>query len=319
MGILLAAGHFQLFPDQASLFANDVDGLFFFLLTITAFFSILIAGLIVFFSVKYRRSVSPVRPPPPEKMWLELTWTILPLCICMVIFVWGARVFALAFHPPADALDIYVVGKQWMWKVQHPQGRREINELHIPAGRPVRLIMTSQDVIHDFFVPAFRVKQDVLPGRYTSEWFQATEPGEYHLFCAQYCGLSHADMIGTAVVMEPSKYAAWLAESPSGKSMTETGEALYRQFGCNACHGTKAPSLAGLFDSNVVLQNGQTVRADESYLRESILAPRAKIVSGYQTIMPTYKGQMSEEQLAQIIEYIKSLRAFREPEPEKKQ
>ena len=295
-----------------------MDALFFFLMGITAFFSILIAGLIVFFSFKYRRSVSPATKPRSEPMWLELTWTLIPLCISMVIFVWGASVFASAHYPPADAMDIYVVGKQWMWKAQHPQGRREINELHIPTGRPIRLIMTSQDVIHDFYIPAFRVKQDVLPGRYTSEWFEATEPGEYHLFCAQYCGTSHADMIGTVVVMEPSKYAAWLAGSPTGQSMLESGEALYRQFGCNACHGTKAPTLAGLFDSIRKLENGQTVRADESYLRESILAPRAKVAVGYQTIMPTYKGQLNEEQLAQIIEYIKSLRAFHLPEPEKK-
>lgn len=314
----LAAGQFQLFPDQASTFAAHVDALFFFLLAITAFFSILIAGLIIYFSIRYRRSASSVPHTHGEPAWLELTWTIIPFCITMVIFVWGARLFALAFHPPADAMNIYVVGKQWMWKVQHPQGRREINDLHVPSGRAVRLIMTSQDVIHDFYIPAFRVKQDVLPGRYTSEWFEPTQPGEYHLFCAQYCGTSHADMIGTVFVLEPSKYAAWLAESSTGKSMGDTGETLYRQFGCNACHGTRAPTLAGLFRSTVKLENGQTVLADESYLRESILAPRAKIVSGYSTIMPTYKGQINEEQLSQIIEYIKSLRDFRAPEPENK-
>jgi cytochrome c oxidase subunit 2 len=302
---------FRLFPEQASTLSHQTDALFLFILSVSAFFSLLIAALIVLFAIKYRRSAGLAAHHEPQAMWLEIAWTAIPLGISMVMFGWGSKVYFNAHRPPSDAMDIHVVGKQWMWKVQHPQGRREINELHVPLGRSIRLIMISQDVIHDLYIPAFRVKQDVLPGRYTTEWFNATKAGEYHLFCAQFCGNAHAEMIGRVVVMEPSQYNDWLRGAGREETVLQAGERLYREFGCNTCHGVKAPTLAGLYGSQVKLQNGSTVAADESYLRESILYPSARVVAGYPTIMPTYKGQMSEDQLLQIIAYIKSLRESR--------
>jgi cytochrome c oxidase subunit II len=302
---------FQLFPDQASTIAPKVDALFFYLCAVTVFFTFLIFVLILFFAIKYRRKSDSDRPADihPSKI-LEIIWIVIPLLICVVMFVWGAIIFVNNSRPPADAMEINVVGKQWMWKIQHGDGQREINELHIPVGKPVKLIMTSQDVIHDFFVPAFRVKMDVIPGRYSTEWFEATKPGEYHLFCSQFCGTLHAAMIGKVVVMEPDKYQAWLAGTVIDETPTAAGEKLFAQFSCISCHSQRAPTMASLFGSDVkVYEDGvlKTVKADESYIRESIVDPNKKIVQGYQPLMPSFQGQMTEEQIYELIAYIKSL------------
>jgi cytochrome c oxidase subunit 2 len=303
---------FPLFPESASSIAGRVDALYFFLLAISAFFSLLIAGLIVFYAVKYhRRSPGAVGAAFHGGMILEITWTIVPLIITMVIFVWGASVFFAMTHPPDDALNIYVVGKQWMWKFQHLDGQREINELHVPVERNIRLIATSEDVIHDVFVPAFRLKVDVIPGRYVTLWFRATKPGRYHLFCAEYCGTKHSGMTGEVIVMAPADYQAWLSGGTPGGSLADAGQKLFADLACNTCHRPDAqgrgPVLDGLLGKTVSLQSGGTIVADEAYLRESILNPSAKVTAGYQPIMPTFQGLVSEDQLLQLIEYIKSL------------
>ncbi|MGE5245944.1 MAG: cytochrome c oxidase subunit II [Betaproteobacteria bacterium] len=305
---------YPLFPERASTMAGRVDALYFFLVGLSVFFSLLIAGLIVFYAIRYRRRTpDSIGAAAHGGLALELTWTIIPFIIVMVIFVWSASVFFAISTPPDETLNIYVVGKQWMWKFQHLDGQREINELHVPVGRPVKLIMTSEDVIHDVFIPAFRVKADVLPGRYTHEWFQATKPGRYHLFCAEYCGTRHSGMIGEVVVMEPSEYQAWLSGGAAEGSLASAGGKLFADLACNTCHRPDAqgrgPVLTGLFGTTVQLSNGGPVVADEAYVRESILNPAAKIVAGYQPIMPTFQGLVTEEQLLQLIEYVKSLKA----------
>jgi cytochrome c oxidase subunit II len=294
--------------------ATRVDALYFFLLAIATFFGLLIAVLIVYYAVKFhRRSPNAVGARIHGSMVLEVTWTVVPLLITMVIFVWGASVYFAMARPPDETLNIYVVGKQWMWKFQHLDGQREINELHVPVGRPVKLITTSEDVIHDFFVPAFRVKADVLPGRYVSIWFEPTKPGRYHLFCAEYCGTRHSGMIGEVVVMEPNEYEAWLSGGAAEGSLASVGAKLFQELACNTCHRPDAqgrgPVLDGLFGKTVTLQGGETVTADEAYVRESILMPSAKITAGFQPIMPTFQGLVTEEQLLALIEYIKSLQA----------
>ncbi len=303
-----------LFPEQASTIAGRVDALYFFLIAITVFFSVLIAGLIVFYAVRYRRrSPESVGETVHGAMALEITWTVIPFVIVMVMFVWSASIYFAMARPPNETLNIYVVGKQWMWKFQHLDGKREINELHVPVGRAVKLIMTSEDVIHDVYIPAFRIKQDVLPGRYTTEWFQATKPGRYHLFCAEYCGTRHSGMIGEVIVMEPAEYQAWLSGGAPEGSLADAGQKLFTDLACNTCHRPDAqgrgPVLTGLFGKTVQLQGGQTVVADEAYIRESIVNPAAKVVAGYQPIMPTFQGLVSEEGLLQLIEYVKTLKA----------
>jgi cytochrome c oxidase subunit II len=306
---------FTLFPEQASTMAGRVDALYFFLVGLSAFFSILIAGLIVYFAVKFRRrSPQAVGDRIHGGMALEITWTVLPLFMVLGIFVWGASVFFAMARPPDETINIYVVGKQWMWKFQHLDGQREIDELHVPVNRAVKLIMTSEDVIHDLFVPAFRIKADVLPGRYTSIWFQATKPGRYHLFCAEYCGTKHSGMIGAVVVMDPTEYQAWLSGGGPEGSLAEGGAKLFASLACNTCHRPDAqgrgPVLEGLFGKTVTLQSGETVTVDEAYVRESILNPSAKVAAGFQPIMPTFQGLVTEEQLLELIEYVKSLQAM---------
>jgi cytochrome c oxidase subunit 2 len=306
---------FSLFPEQASTMAGRVDALYFALVGISAFFSVLIAGLIVYFAIRYRRrSPDSVGAGIHGSLVLELAWSGLPFLITMGVFVWGASVFFAMSRPPDEALNIYVVGKQWMWKFQHLDGQREINELHVPVGRPVKMIMTSEDVIHDFFVPAFRVKADVIPGRYTSIWFQATKPGRYHLFCAEYCGTRHSGMIGQVVVMDPSEYQTWLSGGSPEGSLASAGAKLFADLACNTCHRPDAqgrgPVLEGLFGNSVTLQSGETLTVDEAYVRESILTPSARIAAGFQPIMPTFQGIVTEEQLLELIEYVKSLKAL---------
>jgi len=292
--------------------APRVDALYFFLLGVSGFFSLLIAGLIVYYAVRFRRRApDAIGARIAGGMVLEIGWTVIPLLITLVIFFWGASVFFAMARPPDDTLNVYVVGKQWMWKFQHLNGQREINELHVPLGRAVKLIMTSEDVIHDVFVPGFRVKADVIPGRFTQLWFQPTKPGRYHLFCAEYCGTKHSGMIGSVVVMEPAAFQEWLAGGPSLSPAAE-GEKLFQSLACITCHradsGARGPSLEGLFGRPVALSDGGTAVATPEYIRESILTPSAKVVAGYQPVMPTFQGQVTEEQILHIIEYLKTLR-----------
>jgi cytochrome c oxidase subunit 2 len=304
--------NFPFFPEQASAQAGQVDGIYFFMLAVTAFFSLLIATLIVVFAIKYRRRHrDEVGAAIHGSLVLELLWTIIPFLITMVMFAWGEKVFFDIYRPPAGAMEIYVVGKQWMWKAQHMDGMREINELHVPVGRPVKLIMGSEDVLHSFYIPSFRVKADVVPGRYNVLWFTATKPGRYHLFCAEYCGTKHSGMIGWVYAMEPNQFQAWLGGGNTSETPAAAGEKLFQDFACSSCHRddalARAPQLKGLFGKNVELQGGATVVADESYIRESIVQPQAKIVNGFPPIMPTFQGLISEEQLLQLIAYVRSL------------
>jgi cytochrome c oxidase subunit 2 len=292
--------------------ASRVDALYFFLIGITTFFSVLIAVLVAVFAVKYRRRHDDeIGARIHGGFWLEIAWTVIPLLITLVIFGWSTSIFFSFTRPPDETLNIYVVGKQWMWKFQHLDGQREIDELHVPVGRAVKLIMTSEDVIHDVYVPAFRVKADVLPGRYTHLWFQATKAGTYKLFCAEYCGTKHSGMIGQVVVMEPHDYEAWLQGGAGDGSLAAAGEKLFSELACNTCHrpdnAGRGPVLQNLFGKTVELASGEKVVVDESYIRESILSPATKVVAGYQPIMPTFTGQVSEESLLQLIEYVKSL------------
>ncbi len=307
-------GPLPLFPEQASSVAGGVDRLFFFLVAVSAFFALLIFVLIGYFAVRYRARPGREHAETTKTViWLEAVWTLIPLGIVMVMFVWGARLFLHMYQPPDNAMNIFVVGKQWMWKFQHPTGQLEINELHVPVGRPVTLSLISEDVIHSFFVPAFRIKRDVLPGRYVKVWFQATKPGRYRLFCAEYCGTQHSLMTGWVNVLEPTEYENWLRASSVEEPMSVAGARLFEQLGCQMCHGIEAtkrgPPLAGLFGSQVRLANGQAVLADETYLRESLVRPEAKLTAGYTPIMPTYQGMLSEQQLLQLIAYLKTLTA----------
>jgi cytochrome c oxidase subunit 2 len=303
---------FPLIPEQASTIAEGVDLLYYFLSAVSAFFSVLIFVAIFYFAIRYRRRSDTEIPKPIHgSTALEILWSAIPFCIVMVMFGWGASLYFKNSRAPEGAMTINVVGKQWMWKLQHPEGQREINQLHVPIGRPVRLVMTSEDVIHSFYVPAFRTKMDVLPGRYTTAWFEATKTGEFHLFCAEYCGNEHSLMIGKVIVMEPVAYEEWLSGAASGESMAEVGGRLFAELRCDSCHSSdgsgRGPSLDDVFGRTVVLESGQSVVADEGYVRESILNPRAKVVSGFRPVMPTFQGQISEEQLLQLLAYIKSL------------
>ena len=300
-------------PERASTFAGQVDALYFYLVGVTTFFTLLITVVIIFFVIRYRRRARfEVPRPVAGSVKLETLWTVIPFLIAMSIFVWGAGVYFTQYRAPRDTMEISVVGKQWMWKFQHPTGQREINELHVPVGRKIKLTMTTEDVIHDLFVPAFRTKADVVPGRYTTLWFEATKPGRYHMFCAEYCGTNHSGMTGSVVVMEPSEFDNWLSGGGNEKSPIAQGQELFQTLGCASCHnnegqGGRGPALVNLFGSQQGLQGGGTVTADEAYLRESILTPQAKLVAGYPPIMPTFQGQVSEEQVLQLIAYIKSL------------
>ncbi len=323
--------NFELFPAQASTVAPHVDALFFFILSVCVFFTVAVAGFVTFYALRYRRRAEDYFPKPIiGSNLLESAWSIIPLVIALGIFFWGASVYFEIERMPDDAMEIYVVGKQWMWHLQHPEGQSEINALHVPVGKPVKLIMTSEDVIHDFAVPAFRVKQDVLPGRYTYLWFQATKPGTYHLNCAVYCGTEHSKMTGWVTVMEEAEYEHWLLGSENAKpgsasagradrSLALEGGKLFRKLQCISCHSAtaeaRAPVLEELYGKTVQLEGGRTVKADESYLRESILQPDAKIVAGYRPIMPPFplkdkegNGQVSEDDLVKLIAFIKSLR-----------
>lgn len=300
-------------PDSASTFSWKVDAVYFYLSGVTLFFALLISSILIFFVLRYRRR-TPYEIPRPiaGSHKLETLWTVIPFVISMTIFGWSAKVYFEQYSPPQNAMEVYVVGKQWMWKIQHSTGQREINELHVPVGKKIKLIMTSEDVIHDFFVPAFRMKADVVPGRYTSQWFEATKTGTYHLFCAEYCGMNHSGMIGSVIVMESREFDNWLSGNAGNTTPAVAGQQLFQTLGCVSCHGAsgeggRGPTLAGLFGRQTQLADGQSVRADEAYIRESIINPQAKLVEGFGPIMPTFQGQISEDQLVQILAYIKSL------------
>jgi len=308
------------FPEQASNFAGNVDALFSFVLMTTLFFAVLVTLLVIFAGFKYRRrNEKEVGDDVHGNMALEIGWTVIPLIIAILIFAWGAVLYVNYRIAPKDTLDIYVIGKQWMWKLQQPNGRKEINELHIPLNRDVKLILGSEDVIHNFYVPAFRVKMDVVPGRYNTMWFRPTKTGKYHFFCSQYCGTNHAVMGGWVTVMDPAEYAAWLSGEAGAVNPVSAGEKLFSQLACVTCHlanGTgRAPSLNGVYGAKVLLADGSTVVADEAYIRESILQPKAKIVAGYQPVMPTFQGLVTEEQILNLTAYIKSLQS--QPVPAK--
>jgi cytochrome c oxidase subunit 2 len=304
-------GQIVWFPHQASTTARSVDWFLCFLVAVCGAMGLLVAVLIIYFGIRYRRRPGDPRPPHiPGSKPLELFWTLTPLGFFMVMFVWGATIYFGAFRAPDDATVIYAVGKQWMWKLQHPEGQREINELHVPTGQPFKMLLTSEDVIHSFFVPAFRIHMDVLPGRYTSVWFQATRPGTYHLFCSQYCGTNHSGMVGQVVVMEPMEYQDWLHLHAEG-SLALKGRKTFLKYRCVSCHSAdqnaRAPVLEELYGKPVHLRDGRTVVADEDYIRESVYDPGAKIVAGYEDLMPTFRGQVSEEEVIQLIAFIKSL------------
>ena len=302
--------NFPLWPQRASSTAGNVDALFIFLLIVSGLITLLVFSAIVYFAARYRHRKGVLAEQVEGSIPLELTWTIIPLGVFMVIFAWGAVVYFKSRTPPRDATEVYVVAKQWMWKLEHAEGQREINELHVPVGRDVKLIMTSQDVIHSFFVPAFRMKQDVLPGRYTVLWFRATKAGTYHLFCAQYCGTQHSGMIGSIIVMEPAQYEAWMSGGSNGP-LSVSGEKIFAELGCATCHRMdsqgRGPNLQGVFGKPVQLEDGRIVTADENYIRESILDPGAKVVKGFKPVMPTFQGLVSEEQVNALVAYVKSL------------
>ena len=304
--------NFHLLPDQASSVAAESDWMFWALTALSLFICALVFLPLCWFAIKYRRGRKVDRKLSAEvATWkIEVTWTIIPLVIAMGLFTWSAEAFFRMETPPPGAAEINVVAKQWMWKLQHADGAREINELHIPRGQPVKLTMISQDVIHDFFVPAFRMKQDVIPGRYTTEWFTPIKTGRYHIFCAQYCGATHAAMIGWVYVMEPQDYERWLRRG-SPEPLAARGEALFHTLGCSGCHGVSskihAPPLEGVYGHLVPLETKQFVMADDKYIRDSIVLPASQIVAGYQNLMPSFKGRISEEDLMALTAYIKSI------------
>ena len=312
---------FPILPEQASTFAGEVDALYFALVGMTLFLTIAIYAMIWYFSVKYRRGKKADRSnAPTSNHVLEMVWIIVPLGVFLAIFAWSAKIFFDIKTPPSDAMLIHAIGKQWMWKFVNEEGRYEVNELHVPVDRPVRIQTISQDVLHDLYFPAFRTKQDVLPGRYTTVWFEATETGTYNIFCAEYCGLLHSGMIGKVHVMEQDDYETWLAGGTAESSLsgsagnaTSDGERLFAELACNTCHmgpeepSGRGPSLHGIFGTEQPLANGESVTVDEQYIRESILVPTANVAEGFAPVMPTYKGQVNEEQIVQLISYIKSL------------
>lgn len=320
--------NFPIVPIQASNFAVEVDNIFLALTGLTFFFTILVLSLLLFLAVRYRRGSKYSRKgAPDEHLVLELSWSIGPLIIAIGMFLWAAKPFAEVYSPPANAEEVFVIGKRWMWHLQHTNGIRENNELHVPLGKAIKLTMISQDVIHGFYVPAFRMKRDVLPGRYNTVWFQPTRPGRYHLFCSEYCGTNHSEMTGWVYVMEPSDYQEW--EASGGTRSTQqietpamAGESLYNTLGCGNCHGevnnVHGPSLYGIAGKLRQFEDGTSAIADDNYLRRAIINPNAQVVKGYQNIMPAYsvgsdqakqtgEKQLSEEEVLSLVAYIKTL------------
>ena len=306
-------------PASASVTADAVDRIFLAELALVFLILIFVFGMMLLFAIRYRCG-SPAPRQAPRKSWRwEIGWTSLTLVAFLVLFAWGAHGYVYLYQPPRADLEIYVVGKQWMWKVQHPGGQREIDALHVPLGKTVRLVLGSEDVIHSFYIPAFRVKHDVVPGSFEVFWFKPDRLGTYRIECAEYCGTGHADMTGEVTVMRPADYAQWLTDQGVNPSLAESGAALFRKYGCSGCHdpgGTvHAPSLHGVYGSLVHLQGGETVLADERYIRDCILEPHLRIPAGYAPIMPSFAGQISEEDLMQLLAYIQSLAHRPEEQP----
>ena len=309
-GVFIA--QFQFFPEQASKTAGQVDTLLICLVLVTGTITFGIAAVMIFFLAKYRKRVAADRTPPKSgSLPVEVTWSVIPFLIFLGFFGWGAKIYFDESEVPKNAMEAHVIGKQWMWKLEHLQGKREINQLHAPLGQTVKLMMTSEDVIHSFFVPAFRIKEDVLPGRYTTQWFEATRVGTYQIFCAQYCGTNHALMIGQVIVMTPTDFAAWLKTGRETVSVAQRGERLFHSFGCSGCHAAqavvRAPLLEGIYGSQVPLADGRIVHADERYLRDCILIPNTQVVAGFDPVMPSFQGRISEDDLFAIITYLKSI------------
>ena len=308
----------SIWTPAASTTAIHVDLLLLFLLVVCGSVGILVATLLIYFCIRYRRRLGQSENPPAttQSHLLEWAWTLSPLLIFVFVFSWGGIVYCSAFRPPANAMPLFVVAKQWMWKFQHPEGQREISTLHVPVGRPVKLVMISEDVIHSFFVPAFRLHMDVLPQRYTSAWFEVTRPGTYHLFCSQYCGTNHSGMIGQVVALAPAEYQSWLTNSAEG-SLALQGRQVFLKYRCVSCHSAnsdaRAPNLESLVGSRVPLKDGHTVIADENYIRESIYHPSAKIVAGFLDIMPSFAGQVSEEEVIALTAFLRSLEPGQTP------
>lgn len=306
---------FALIPEQASTLASEVDAVFFGMLLLCGLTLLLVLFLMTRFIVRYRKgntaSDRSHRWPESKKVRLEWTWIIIPLLIFLAVFVWGGMVYIRLYSVPAEGLEIHAIAKQWMWEFQHPGGQREINELHVPANQPIKLTLASQDVIHSFYVPAFRLKRDVVPGRYHQAWFEATQTGKYHLFCAEYCGTLHSKMRGQVVVMEPRDYAQWLEQQGSNSSLAAEGKQLFRTYGCSGCHSLnsniRAPDLSGIYGKPQPLSDGSTVIVDDAYIRDSILQPKKQIVAGFEPIMPSFAGQIEEGDILKLIAFIKSL------------
>jgi cytochrome c oxidase subunit 2 len=301
-----------IFPDQASTFAKDVDMLYFFVLAVCSFFALAVAVSVIYFGLRYHRThEGQIGARIEGSLPLELLWSVIPTIIAMFMFGWGATVFYHLRRPPDEAMQIYAVGKQWMWKFQHPEGQREINELHIPVGRPIKITISSEDVLHSLYFPAFRTKMDAIPGRYTELWFEADTPGSYHIFCSEYCGTNHSGMIGTVTVMDPAEYQAWLQGGGQGGTLAQRGARLFDSMACNSCHlesgRGRGPSLQNIVGTTVDLEDGSSVTVDDAYLRESILNSQAKIVKGFTPLMPTFQGLISEENLVALMEHVKSL------------
>ena len=313
----MAAPTYPLFTDAATALAARVDSLFVWVCVLTVSVAAGIFAVIIWFVIRYRKGVKRDRThaPAAQRQTLqrrfEIAWSSIPLMLFVVAFAWAADLYYVNVTVPKDALPIYIVAKQWMWHAEHPAGEREIDELHVPLGRPVELLMTSQDVIHSLSIPDFRIKQDVLPGRYTTLWFTANRAGEYRLYCTQFCGTSHSRMVGRVVVMEPAAFEGWLSARANLPSMAARGAQRYRQLGCDGCHGAqagvRAPKLEGLFGRPVELRDGRSVLADERFIRDALLLPNQEVPAGYDASMPSFRGQIGEEDLLEIIEYLKSL------------
>ncbi len=303
--------NFSLYPPEASKIAPQMDALYFFMVLVSVIGMTIVILLVTSFSIMYSKKRHPIAVQIEGSTMLEATWTIIPLGLFLIMFVWGALIYFRVYTPPANAMNIYVVGKQWMWKAEHPGGQHEINSLHVPTGRAVQLTLISQDVFHSFSIPAFRVKREAIPGRYSTVWFEATTPGTYHLFCTQYCGTDHSHMIGDVVVMTPDDFKKWLATSTSGASLAQNGERLFASLSCAACHNTRpdarGPSLANVYGAKLTLANGQTTTVDEAFLRDAILNPSQHVTQGYAPIMPTYQGQISEDGVIALVEFLKNL------------
>jgi cytochrome c oxidase subunit 2 len=311
-GNLQIFAQMPLFPPTASAQAHQVDLLYFFLIAVSGIMTVLIFAFVVYFAFKYHRTRNPRAAQIEGSTKLELTWSILPFFVMLIMFWWGADLYFANAQPPKDAMEIFVTGKQWMWKIQYPDGGREIDELHVPVGQPVKLTMASEDVIHSFYIPAFRVKHDVVPGHYDTLWFTATKPGRYHLFCTEYCGNGHASMVGWVDVLDKRDYDNWASGGGRQGTLAEQGQQVFEQHGCSTCHlldqQGRCPNLRGLYNKPVLLSDGRTVIANDAYIRESILDPDAKVAAGFESgVMPVFKGQIGEEGIIQLIAFIRSL------------